>query len=62
MKDIILQFISNLFPTGKPNILNLWVQNSVGLVSTSSSAAVVIDTTPPDGGTVECPTFVAVSI
>ncbi|XP_076086791.1 uncharacterized protein LOC143057371 [Mytilus galloprovincialis] len=45
--------------SGKPNILNLWVQNSVGLMSTASSAAVVIDTTPPDIGIVTCPTFVS---
>lgn len=47
---------------GKPNILSVWVQNSVGLTSFVSSAAVVIDTTPPDGGIVTCPTYVSVSL
>lgn len=46
--------------TGKPNIISVWAENSVGLVSQTRTGTVVIDKTPPQAGTVKCPAFIQV--
>ena len=47
---------------GKPNIISVWAENSVGLVSKARTGTVVIDKTAPKAGTVRCPAFIQVCI
>ncbi|PVD18248.1 hypothetical protein C0Q70_21774, partial [Pomacea canaliculata] len=43
---------------GRPSILTLWAEDSVGLKTQLISPTVVVDTSPPDQGTVVCPSFI----
>ncbi|XP_025084423.1 uncharacterized protein LOC112558273 isoform X1 [Pomacea canaliculata] len=43
---------------GHPSILTLWAEDSVGLKTQLISPTVVVDTSPPDQGTVVCPSFI----
>ncbi|ESO82597.1 hypothetical protein LOTGIDRAFT_236952 [Lottia gigantea] len=43
---------------GKPNIINFWAVNNVGLTGKVSSATLIVDTTPPSEGVVTCPSFI----
>lgn len=45
---------------GKPNIVSVWAENSVGLVSKAMTGAVIIDQTIPQAGTVTCPDYIQV--
>lgn len=45
---------------GKPNIVSVWAENSVGLVSKAMTGAVIIDQTIPQAGTVVCPDYIQV--
>ena len=47
---------------GKPDIISVWAENSVGLVSKARTGTVVIDKTAPKAGTVWCPAFIQVCI
>ena len=47
---------------GKPNIISIWAENKAGLVNKITSGSVIIDTTPPSQGVVNCPQFIGVSI
>ncbi|XP_062596534.1 uncharacterized protein LOC134257978, partial [Saccostrea cucullata] len=42
---------------GKPNIISVWAENSVGLVTQKATGTVVIDKTPPTTGNVTCPGY-----
>ena len=45
---------------GIPNILTVIAENTVGLVSRVFFPTVVVDNTPPTGGTVSCPNYIQV--
>ena len=45
---------------GRPNIVTLWAENSVGLQTQVISPSVVVDVTPPEAGEIICPLFVQV--
>lgn len=47
---------------GKPNIVSVWAENSVGLVSKAMTGAVIIDQTIPQAGTVTCPDYIQVYV
>ncbi|XP_078310170.1 uncharacterized protein LOC144618303 [Crassostrea virginica] len=47
---------------GKPDIISVWAENSVGLVSIARTGTVVIDKTAPKAGTVLCPAFIQASV
>ena len=47
---------------GKPNIISVWAENSVGLVSKARTGTVVIDKTAPKAGTVRCPACIQVCV
>lgn len=53
-------FTNPSYITGKPNIINIWTENSVGLVKRAMTGAVVIDQTAPLAGVVTCPEFIQV--
>lgn len=40
--------------------MTLWAEDSVGLKTQLISPTVVVDTSPPDQGTVVCPSFIQV--
>lgn len=46
--------------TGKPNIISVWAENSVGLVTQKATGTIVIDKTPPNTGNVTCPSYIQV--
>lgn len=46
--------------TGKPNIISVWAENSVGLVTQKATGTIVIDKTPPKTGNVTCPSYIQV--
>lgn len=56
--------IGNLifFHSGKPNIISVWAENSVGLVTQKATGTVVIDKTPPKAGNVSCPAYIQVKV
>ncbi|KAK3101936.1 hypothetical protein FSP39_007496 [Pinctada imbricata] len=43
---------------GKPNMISIWSRNSVGIISKSTSASVIIDSTSPKAGVVNCPVYI----
>lgn len=48
------------FITGKPNIISVWAENSVGLVTQKATGTIVIDKSPPKTGNVTCPEYIQV--
>lgn len=50
---------SNYFK-GKPNIISIWAENSVGLISKKITSAIVIDESTPTTGSVVCPEYIQV--
>ncbi|KAK3609657.1 hypothetical protein CHS0354_035942 [Potamilus streckersoni] len=45
-------------PSGKPNILSVWVKNKAGLISSIVSGALIVDQSEPQRGTVQCPAYI----
>ncbi|KAK6174798.1 hypothetical protein SNE40_013376 [Patella caerulea] len=43
---------------GKPNIVTFWSENKVGIIGKTTSATLIVDTTPPVEGVVTCPTYI----
>lgn len=48
------------FSKGKPSIISIWAENSVGLISKKITSAVVVDDTTPQSGSVTCPEYIQV--
>lgn len=48
------------FFKGKPSIISIWSENSVGLISQRITSAVVVDDTTPQSGSVTCPEYIQV--
>ena len=55
-----MYFVSICTILGRPNILTLWAENSVGLQTQLISPSVIVDVTPPEAGELTCPLFVQV--
>lgn len=48
------------FFQGKPSIISIWAENSVGLVSKRTTSAIVVDDSTPQSGSVVCPQYIQV--